>query len=53
MWQNVYQGFLELSKSEQLKLFNAIKITLFPAVLFRLSSSFLFESCGGSLTARK
>lgn len=30
MWQNLYQGFSELSKAEQLKLFKAIKILLFP-----------------------
>ncbi len=29
MWQNLYQGFSELSKAEQLELFKEIKILLF------------------------
>lgn len=31
MWESIFQGFSELSKSEQFKLYNAIKFLLFPA----------------------
>lgn len=31
MWESVFQGFSELSKSEQFKLYNAINFLLFPA----------------------
>lgn len=31
MWESLFQGFSELPKSEQFKLYNAIKFLLFPA----------------------
>ncbi len=30
MWLDIYEGFSELSKEEQLKLYNAMKQDLFP-----------------------